>query len=72
MAWANDSAGRGWTPIFGGSSASADEGGERQFGEAQPLVEVGHRGQHGGRIQVAQRARRSGRTRIGVYAAAMA
>ena len=34
-----------------------DERGQRLFGEPQALVEVGHRREHGGRVEIAERRR---------------
>ena len=49
IAWANEPSGRGWTPIFGGSSASLDERGHCPLGEPEPLLERRHRGRDVGR-----------------------
>ena len=57
---------------MGGSSASATSAVSVRSASAQALVEVGHRGEHVGRGQVAERAAIGGGHAPRVYAAAMA
>ena len=50
-----------------------DERGQRPFGEPQALVEVGHRREHGGRVEIAEgRSDRSAGMARRVYAGVMA
>ena len=56
IACTNDPSGRGWTPIFGGSSRIGDERGHRPLGQLQALGERRHRGRDVGRGEVADRA----------------
>ena len=70
IAWANDPSGRGWTPILGGSSASATSAISVRSASAQPLLERRHRGDDvGGRRGSAGAAGRASASTRPVYAA---